>query len=154
MIYILTKMSCVLVLFGAIIVIVGDDMKEIERYQPDFNVGLQKEQVQKRFEEHLNNYDDRPKTKSIKQIIASNFFTYFNFLNICLGAAVFSASLFSGQFFQGIKNCLFMGVIIINSIISIIEEVISKKIIDQLSLLSETKVRIIRDGKVLERGID
>ena len=47
-----------------------------------------------------------------------------------------------------------MGVIIINSIISIIEEVISKKIIDQLSLLSETKVRIIRDGKVLERGID
>ena len=37
-------MSCVLVLFGAIIVIVGDDMKEIERYQPDFNVGLQKEQ--------------------------------------------------------------------------------------------------------------
>lgn len=147
-------MSCVLVLFGAIIVIVGDDMKEIERYQPDFNVGLQKEQVQKRFEEHLNNYDDQPKTKSIKQIIASNFFTYFNFLNICLGAAVFSASLFSGQFFQGIKNCLFMGVIIINSIISIIEEVISKKIIDQLSLLSETKVRIIRDGKVLERGID
>lgn len=129
-------------------------MKEIVRFHPSWKTGLTKSEVNQRFEEGLNNYDDQPKTKTIKQIIASNFFTYFNFLNICLGIAVFVASLFSGQLFQGLKNCLFMGVIIINSIISIIEEVISKKIIDRLSLLSEQKVRVVRDGVVKETELD
>lgn len=129
-------------------------MKEITRYNPTEEMGLTKEQVHQRLEDKLVNFDDQPKTKSIKQIIASNFFTYFNFLNICLGAAVLSAGIFSGQLFQGMKNCLFMGVIIINSIISIIEEIISKKIIDQLSILSESKVTVIRDGIKSEKSID
>lgn len=120
----------------------------------DFQFGLSTEEVHERMQKGLNNYDDQPKTKTIKQIITSNFFTYFNFLNICLGAAVFSAGIFSGQMFQGLKNCLFMGVIIINSIISIIEEVISKKIIDQLSLLSESKVCVIRNGESCEVLLD
>lgn len=129
-------------------------MKEVTRYNPTEEMGLTKDQVRKRFEDNLVNFDDQPKTKSIKQIIASNFFTYFNFLNICLGAAVFSAGIFSGQLFQGMKNCLFMGVIIVNSIISIIEEVISKKIIDKLSILSESKVVVIRDGQKEEKSIE
>ena len=125
----------------------------LERFFPEVQNGLSKEQVEKRFLDGLNNYDDQPKTKSIKQIIASNFFTYFNFLNICLGAAVLSASIFSGQLFQGLKNCLFMGVIIVNSIISIVEEIISKRIIDRLAILSESKVTVIRDGNKSELSI-
>lgn len=120
----------------------------------DSQVGLTSKEVEYRISKGLVNYDDQPKTKSIKQIIASNFFTYFNFLNICLGVAVFSAGIFSGQMFQGLKNCLFMGVIIVNSIISIIEEVISKKIIDRLSLLSESRVCVIRDGETIEISLD
>jgi len=129
-------------------------MADIKRFNPSVKTGLTMEQVQSRFADSLNNYDDQPKTKTIKQIIASNFFTYFNFLNICLGAAVFSAGIFSGQLFQGLKNCLFMGVIIVNSIISIIEEVISKRIIDRLSILSESKITVIRDGKRVMESID
>ncbi|MCI8575237.1 MAG: HAD-IC family P-type ATPase [Bacilli bacterium] len=129
-------------------------MKEITRYNPKEECGLTHEQVKERIASGLVNFDDQPKTKTIKQIIASNFFTYFNFLNICLGAAVLSAGIFSGQLFQGLKNCLFMGVIIVNSIISIIEEIISKKIIDKLSILSESKVMVIRDGKKEEKAID
>lgn len=134
--------------------VVGESMKEVIRYNPSAEEGLTRDQVTKRIEEKLVNFDDQPKTKSIKQIIASNFFTYFNFLNICLGAAVLSAGIFSGQLFQGMKNCLFMGVIIINSIISIIEEIISKKIIDKLSILSESKVIVIRDHERQEKNID
>ena len=52
--------------------------------------------------------------------------------------------------FYGLKNCLFMGVIIVNSIISIVEEIISKKIIDKLSVISEAKVEALRDGNVSE----
>lgn len=129
-------------------------MKEIIRYTPEITVGLTKEQVKDRFNQGLNNYDDQPRTKTMKEIIVSNFFTYFNFLNICLGAAVFTAGVISGQLFQGLKNCLFMGVIFVNTIISIVEEIISKKIIDRLSLLSETRVKVIRDKELIELSIE
>ena len=126
----------------------------MERYEPKKDFGLTKEQVAKRQAEGLVNYDDQPKTKSIKQIIASNFFTYFNFLNIALGAAVLMAGIINNELFEGLKNCLFMGVIIINSIISIIEEIISKKIIDRLSVISESKITTIRDGDKIELSLD
>lgn len=126
----------------------------MERYEPKKNFGLTQEQVANRISEGLVNFDDQPKTKSIKQIIASNFFTYFNFLNIALGAAVLTAGIINNELFEGLKNCLFMGVIIINSIISIIEEIISKKIIDRLSVISESKVTTVREGKKEELSLD
>lgn len=116
--------------------------------------GLSKEEVEERIRKGLVNYDDLPKTKTIKQIIKDNFFTYFNFLNLALGLAVFIASIINGQLFKGIKNCLFMGVIIVNSVISIIEEIISKKITDKLSIVSENKVDTIRDGKIVELSLE
>ena len=126
----------------------------MERFNPSAQMGLSLEQVELRKQEGLVNYDDSPKTKSIKQIIVSNFCTYFNFLNIALGAAVFISGLLNGQLFQGLKNCLFMGVIIVNSIISIVEEIISKKIIDRLSVLAESTIETIRDGKKYELKLE
>ena len=102
--------------------------------------GLTKKEVQERIAKNQINYDTLPKTKTIKLIIKSNFFTYFNMLNITLG--------------EGIKNCLFMGVIFTNSVISIVEEIISKKIIDKLSVLTESKVMVLRDSKYSEKEIN
>ena len=90
------------------------------RFSPTKEMGLSHEQVLERQKSGLVHFDPSPKTKSIKRIIATNFFTYFNFLNIFLGASVFLSALFNHQLLNGLKNCLFMGVIIINSIISII----------------------------------
>ena len=120
----------------------------------DIKVGLTSKEVESRIKKGLVNYNDAPKTKSIKEIIRDNFFTYFNFLNIALGAAVFIASLFKGNMFYGLKNCLFMGVIIVNSIISIVEEIISKIIIDRLSVMSESKVDTLRDGVIKELSLE
>lgn len=151
---ILTKLSCVLKSIGDIISSkLVTEMQEAKQIV-DVEVGLTEREVQERICKGLKNFDDQPKTKSVKQIIVSNFFTYFNFLNICLGAAVFGASLFSGHLFQGLKNCLFMGVIIINSIISIIEEIISKRVIDQLSFLSEVKVNVLRNGEIVPKPLE
>ena len=127
---------------------------DIKRYNPDLKTGLTNEQVLERINDNLVNYDDQPKTKSIKQIIFDNFFTYFNFLNIALGLAVFLSGILNNQLFNGLKNCLFMGVIIINSIISIIEEIISKKIIDKLSFISESEIIAIRDGKETKLSLE
>ena len=120
----------------------------------DINVGLTKEQVDQRIKDGLNNYNDGPKTKSIGEIIRDNVFTYFNYLNIALGAAVFIASIINGDMWHGLKNCLFMGVIIVNSIISIIEEIISKKIIDRLSVVNESKVSVLRDSSIKEVSLE
>ena len=113
----------------------------------DIDKGLTTAQVEKRIKNNLVNYDNQPKTKTIREIIESNFFTFFNYINLALGLAIVIGGIISGEFLQSLKNCFFMGVVIINSIIAIIQEVISKKIIDKLSLLTATKTEVIRDGE-------
>ena len=107
--------------------------------------GLTEEQVLKLEEKGLINYKSDVKTKSIGQIIADNFFTLFNFLNFGLALAVF----FAGSY----KNLLFLGVVVCNTLISTFQEIRSKLIVDKLSLLNESKTRVIRDGVEKEIGI-
>lgn len=116
--------------------------------------GLTHEEVEYRKNKGLSNYNDAPKTKTIGQIIKDNVFTYFNFLNLALGIAIFLASVLDGNVINGLKNCLFMGVIIVNSVISIVEEIISKKIIDKLSIVSESKVEVLRDDKIITCSLE
>ena len=120
----------------------------------DTITGLTNKEVNERIKKGLVNYNDTPKTKSIGQIIKDNCFTYFNYLNLVLGLSVFLASLLNNNIFHGLKNCLFMGVILTNTIISIIEEIISKKIIDNLSVVSETKVEVFRNGNIKKLSLD
>ena len=112
----------------------------------NINKGLTDKEVEKRINDGLVNFDNMPKTKTIKEIITSNVFTYFNFLNIFLGLSILISGLFSGRLFYSLKNCLFMGVIFCNTIISIVQEIISKKIIDRLEVISSSKAIVIRDG--------
>lgn len=106
--------------------------------------GLTTKQVDELTKEGLVNYETDVKTKSIGQIIATNFFTLFNFLNLGLGFAIF----FVGEY----KNLLFLGVVICNTFISTIQEIRSKLTVDKLSLLNEPKTTVIRNGK--EEEID
>ncbi len=122
--------------------------------EKDYSKGLTSKEVQSRIENGLVNYNDAPKTKTIGQIIKDNVFTYFNFLNTALGIAVFVAGVINVSVIDALKNCLFMGVIIVNSIISIIEEIISKKIIDKLAIVSESKVDVLRDGKIKQCALE
>lgn len=126
----------------------------MERYNPNYKEGLSEEQVLARENDNLVNYNDVPPTKTIKQIIIDNFCTYFNFINLLLGGAIIGAGIYGHQIIDALKNCLFMGVIIFNSIISIIQEVISKKIIDKLSVISAAKVTAIRDHQEQSLGLD
>ncbi len=110
------------------------------------NEGLSSEDVRKRQEKNLVNYDTSVPTKSIKKILFDNFFTIFNFLNLFLGIIVFMAGSF--------KNMIFLSVVIINTAISTIQEIHSKKVVDRLSVLASSKARVIRDGKRQEISIN
>lgn len=104
-------------------------------------MGLTSEQVKLRIEQGLVNKIKKTKTKSIKQIILGNVFTIFNILNIFLAVIV----LLVGSY----KNILFLGIVICNTLISIIQEIRSKLIIDKLSVITTNKVNVIRDDKEL-----
>ncbi len=121
-------------------------MEEVERYNPNIKEGLTQEQIKKRKEQNLINKDTTVPTKSIKSIIITNFFTLFNFINVCLALAVFAV----GEY----RNMLFIILVMINTAISTFQEIHSKRIIDKLSLLSSTKVQAIRNSKKEEISIN
>lgn len=101
--------------------------------------GLTEEEVKQRIESNQVNFDTTLKSKSIKRIILENIFTLFNFVNLILAGLVFMT--------KSYKNLLFMGVVISNTLISIIQEIRSKKAVDKLSILASARAKCIRDGK-------
>ena len=116
------------------------------RYEPKIDEGLTSEQVKSRIQSGYCNYNSDIKTKSIQDIVISNIFTLFNILNFSIAVFIFLV--------RSYKNLFFMGVVVCNTLISIIQEIRSKKIIDKLSIISSTKANVIRDGKLQSISID
>lgn len=112
--------------------------------------GLNKKEVEERIKNNQVNFIDEPKTKTVKEIIKTHTFTYFNFLNILLGGLVIISGIISGQFLYSLKNCLFVGVIFTNTIISIVEELLAKKTIDKLNVIADSKIKVVRDKNEVE----
>lgn len=108
--------------------------------------GLTKREVRQRIDKGLVNETTNNISKSTSEIIKTHTLTYFNFLNLFLGVLI----LLSGQ----IKNLTFLGVIIINSVIGIIQEIKVKKLVDNLSVITATKALVIRDGERQEISIE
>ena len=52
------------------------------------------------------------------------------------------------------KNMLFIGIMIANTTIGIVQEIRSKKSVDKLTILSEKKVTVVRDGRECEISRD
>ena len=109
------------------------------RFDPSPEKGLTEEQVIQRKKDNLYNRNTQPKGKSVKRILYDNIVTLFNILNILLGIAV----LLVGSY----KDMLFLGVMFFNTTIGIIQELRAKSAIEKLSIVSESKASVIRDGK-------
>lgn len=104
----------------------------------NIETGLTINEVEKRINKNLVNYDTSAKTKSIKQIVLENVFTLFNIINIILAISI----ILVGSF----KNLAFMSIIICNTLISIFQQIRSKKTLDKLKIVSESKVIVRREG--------
>lgn len=109
------------------------------RYNPKIDEGLNNNQVNYRIKNGDYNKSSEVKTKTIGEIIFYNVFTLFNIINLCLGIFVLSV--------KSYKNLLFLGLMVCNTLISIIQEIRSKRAIDKLSIISSTKASVIRDSK-------
>ena len=74
--------------------------------------------------------------KTTGEILRKNIFTLFNGLNALLALAVI--------LFADIKNAMFMGVVICNAAIGIIQELRAKKLVDKLCVITAPKAKVIR----------
>lgn len=110
------------------------------QYEPSLETGLTPEEVKQRVAAGQQNDPLPPLTRSIKQIFRDNLVTLFNLINVLLGVLV----LVTGSY----KNLLFLGVVVVNTAIGIFQEIRSKRQVDKLALLSESKSRIRRAGKI------
>ena len=79
------------------------------------------------------------KRHSTLHIIVKNTFTLFNLVNLILALMIISVG--------SHKNLLFVFVAISNTLISTINELRAKKIVDKMRLLSEQNPTVLRDGK-------
>ena len=70
----------------------------------------------------------------------------FNIINIILAIAIICVGSW--------KNLLFMGIIIANTVISIFQEIRSKKTLDKLQILAETKALVRRNGEEMSISIN
>lgn len=105
-------------------------------------LGLSALEVEKRKNEGKVNISSNLKTKSVKRIFYDNIVTLFNLINVVL----FIALLIVGSY----KNILFMGVVLANIAIGVFQEIRSKRSVDKLTILSERKITVLRDGAECE----
>lgn len=101
--------------------------------------GLSQAEVEERISMGKTNRTESNISKSKKEIIKEHTLTYFNFLNLFLAILV----AFTGQF----KNMTFMGVIIINTAIGIVQEFKVKKLIDKVAVMTASHASVIREGQ-------
>lgn len=108
----------------------------------DPKIGLTDEEVAERVRLGKVNGDPNVKTKSVKQILTENIFTFFNFLNVVLAVLVFLVG--------SPKNAMFALVILFNTGIGIFQEIRAKRTIDRLTLVSAPKAHVLRGGSERE----
>ncbi|NCA66672.1 MAG: HAD family hydrolase [Clostridia bacterium] len=105
----------------------------------EISIGLSTEEVNDRISKGLNNGRMDVSTKSIGQILKTNFFTLFNALNFILVILICTLGKAPAQ-------ALFAGPAIINLFIGLFQEIRAKRTIDKLSLISAPQATVIRNG--------
>ncbi|MCD8189052.1 MAG: cation-translocating P-type ATPase [Clostridiales bacterium] len=102
--------------------------------------GLTDEQVRERLEGGCRNVELESTSKSFKDIVRSNVCTYFNLIFFVLAVAVCAVGAW--------MELTFLFVVISNICIGIGQEWKSKKKLDSLSLLTDPKATVVREGQV------
>ena len=109
------------------------------RYRPDHQTGLTAQQVQEHRMHGWTNQPVDPPSKTTKEIIQENVFTYFNLIFLVLAVLLCLVGSF--------RDLTFLPVIVLNTLIGIVQETRAKKVLDNLTMLNAPHAMVIRDGK-------
>lgn len=108
----------------------------------DFHSGLSSKEALSLERRGLSNRERKIKSNSYFAIVRRNVFTFFNLINIILALLI----LMNGVDFKSLRNVLFLGVAICNSLIGIVQEFRAKHATDRLKVIVEKTATVIRDG--------
>ena len=109
-------------------------------------LGLTQEEVLDRKEKGKINIVEEKTVKSNWEIISGNVFTLFNLYNFLIAIALMSVGAYS--------NLAFMLIIILNICIGSFQEIHAKNLVAKLSVLTVSKVDVIREGREISIDVD
>jgi cation-transporting P-type ATPase E len=108
--------------------------------------GLTEAEVRERVERGESNASAERTSRTFGEILRANIFTRFNAI---LGVLLVVILVVGHP-----QDALFGIVLVSNALIGIVQEVRAKRTLDQLAVLSEPRVRVVRDGEVRETPVD
>ncbi|MFW2502389.1 HAD-IC family P-type ATPase [Clostridium diolis] len=109
-------------------------------------IGLTSEEVKQRIKEGKVNHIPKTPSRTMPQIIRANLFTRFNAINFVLAAIIILAG--------SPKNAIFVGVIIVNTLIGVVQEIKAKRTLEKLSVISSAHAKVLRNGEIKEIAIE
>lgn len=101
--------------------------------------GLTQEEVRQKISSGQQNDYQEDASKSTKQILSDNILTLFNFLNFGIGICLLLVGAYS--------NMAYLAIIVVNIIIGIYQEIHARNLVRKLSIVSQSEVRVVREGK-------
>ena len=111
---------------------------EVPVVEADPAVGLDRAQAEQRLKGGWANVAVESPTKSEKEIIKSNVFTFFNLIFLVLAAALIAVGSY--------KDATFLFIAVANTAIGIVQEIRSKRTVDKLTLLASPRGAVVREG--------
>jgi len=111
-----------------------------EHFPLDLEVGLTSEQVKQRKEDGLVNKTKKNVTKSYFRIVYENVFNFFNVILFLITIAMIIARI-------ELINFVFAGILVLNIIIGLYQDIRARKLIDKLKVISSVTVNVLRDGE-------
>lgn len=128
----------------------------LERINPDPQTGLTREQVEERIRKGYVNLADDPNEKGAFKIVIGNLFTFFNvvlfliafmFIGFIIYLNASGHSDIADKYF-GFSKFVFLIPAILNVALGSFQEMKSLRAIKKLKIVTETKAKVIRDGKI------
>ena len=119
-------------------------MEENILHNADF--GLNTEEVQQRIKAGKSNKIKTKTSKSYAKILIGNLCTWFNLICFIITGILIAVNSF--------ENLTFLLIFLANLFIGLIQEIRAKRMVDNISVIINTKVKVLRNGKKMKADID
>ncbi|MDD5885010.1 MAG: HAD-IC family P-type ATPase [Erysipelotrichaceae bacterium] len=128
-----------------------DELLELIRQTPVIDVsserGLSSAQAEEAKKNGLSNRTKKDVTKTYWQIFADNVFTFFNIVYFVIVVLMVVAQMSPA-------NYLFAIPVLCNMFIGLFTDIHTRHLVDKLRLITNPKIRVVRDGKEFEIPVD
>ena len=120
-----------------------DKRAYVPALDPDINQGLTEAQVQQRLEAGWDNRITGKALRSSWQILADHCFTFFNLVFAVLALILVLVR-------SSVVNFGFLGVVLFNLAIGVVQELRAKKAVEKLTLVAAQSRKVLRDGEITQ----